>query len=113
MPVPAQEVEFTDRELDVMNVLWDTGSATVQEVRDRLSDELALLAELGFGLDLEQCAATGSRDGLAYVSPKSGGAVSAVSIAMEPSPSRAWTARRRGASCGRRRGARSSRRRTS
>jgi len=39
--VPAQEVEFTDRELDVMNVLWDTGTATVQEVRDRLSDELA------------------------------------------------------------------------
>src|SRR6516225_1393211 len=38
--------------------------------------ELALLAELGFGLDLSSCAATGQREGLAYVSPKSGRAVS-------------------------------------
>lgn len=38
--------------------------------------ELAMLAELGFGLDLDQCAATGSRDDLIYVSPKSGRAVS-------------------------------------
>ncbi|WP_295813286.1 DNA repair protein RecO [uncultured Nitratireductor sp.] len=37
--------------------------------------ELALLDELGFGLDLTRCALTGSRDGLAYVSPKSGRAV--------------------------------------
>jgi DNA repair protein RecO (recombination protein O) len=39
--------------------------------------ELALLAELGFGLDLSQCAVTGSREALAYVSPRSGRAVSA------------------------------------
>ena len=39
--------------------------------------ELALLDELGFGLDLGTCAATGTRDGLIYVSPKSGRAVSA------------------------------------
>lgn len=38
--------------------------------------ELALLDELGFGLDLETCAATGVRDDLIYVSPKSGRAVS-------------------------------------
>jgi len=38
--------------------------------------ELLLLAELGFGLDLETCAATGSNDDLAYVSPKRGTAVS-------------------------------------
>jgi DNA repair protein RecO (recombination protein O) len=38
--------------------------------------ELGLLQELGFGLDLAQCAATGSRDDLAYVSPRSGGGVS-------------------------------------
>jgi DNA repair protein RecO (recombination protein O) len=38
--------------------------------------ELLLLAELGFGLDLERCAATGESDDLAFVSPKSGGAVS-------------------------------------
>jgi DNA repair protein RecO (recombination protein O) len=39
--------------------------------------ELALLTELGFGLDLSECAATGSNDGLVYVSPKSARAVSA------------------------------------
>ena len=38
--------------------------------------ELLLLAELGFGLDLEQCVASGSTDDLAFVSPKSGAAVS-------------------------------------
>lgn len=38
--------------------------------------ELALLTDLGFGLDLGSCAATGQNDQLAYVSPKSGRAVS-------------------------------------
>ncbi len=38
--------------------------------------ELLMLAMLGFGLDLEQCAATGATDDLAFVSPKSGMAVS-------------------------------------
>jgi DNA repair protein RecO (recombination protein O) len=38
--------------------------------------ELKLLAELGFGLDLEKCAATGEAGDLGYVSPKSGRAVS-------------------------------------
>ena len=39
--------------------------------------ELLLLAELGFGLDLERCAVTGRNDDLVAVSPKSGRAVSA------------------------------------
>ena len=38
--------------------------------------ELALLAESGFGLDLSECAATGQKDDLLYVSPKSGRSVS-------------------------------------
>ncbi len=38
--------------------------------------ELALLAELGFGLDLSTCAAQGTNDNLVYVSPRSGRAVS-------------------------------------
>ncbi|CAN5157989.1 DNA repair protein RecO [soil metagenome] len=38
--------------------------------------ELKLLDDLGFGLDLERCAATGTNDDLAYVSPKTGRAVS-------------------------------------
>jgi DNA repair protein RecO (recombination protein O) len=39
--------------------------------------ELLLLAELGFGLDLERCAVTGSNNDLVAVSPRSGRAVSA------------------------------------
>ncbi|MFM9847766.1 MAG: DNA repair protein RecO [Hyphomicrobiaceae bacterium] len=39
--------------------------------------ELALLDELGFGLDLAKCAVTGSSEDLIYVSPRSGRAVSA------------------------------------
>jgi predicted transcriptional regulator len=34
-------IAFTDRELDVMNVLWAATSATVAEVRERLADALA------------------------------------------------------------------------
>lgn len=37
--------------------------------------ELLMLSELGFGLDLAACVATGAADDLAYVSPRSGGAV--------------------------------------
>ena len=38
--------------------------------------ELGLLQELGFGLDLEKCALTGAVEDLAFVSPKTGRAVS-------------------------------------
>lgn len=37
--------------------------------------ELRLLQELGFGLDLSECAVTGASQGLAFVSPRSGRAV--------------------------------------
>ena len=50
----------------------DAGIAAVHLIRF----ELAMLTELGFGLDLENCAATGETTDLIYVSPKSGGAVS-------------------------------------
>lgn len=39
--------------------------------------ELTVLDELGFGLDLDTCAATGTKSELIYISPKSGRAVSA------------------------------------
>ncbi|MGJ3232864.1 MAG: DNA repair protein RecO [Oceanicaulis sp.] len=42
-----------------------------------VSWEAGLLADLGYGLDLRKCAATGQTDDLIYVSPKSGRAVSA------------------------------------
>ena len=50
----------------------DASGAAVHLVRF----ELAMLSELGFGLDLENCAATGETTDLIYVSPKSGGAIS-------------------------------------
>ena len=35
------DISFTDRELDVMAVLWRRGSGTVTEVREDLDDDLA------------------------------------------------------------------------
>jgi DNA repair protein RecO (recombination protein O) len=55
-----------------LNDFDDARHAAVQLARF----ELAMLAELGFGLDLSTCAATGTSDDLIYVSPKSGSAVS-------------------------------------
>ena len=43
--------------------------------------ELLLLAELGFGLDLEKCAVSGAEEGLVAVSPRSGRAVGAEAAA--------------------------------
>ena len=61
--------EMLERTLDDFD---DIGEAAAHLIRF----ELAMLAELGFGLDLENCAATGETTDLIYVSPKSGGAVS-------------------------------------
>jgi DNA repair protein RecO (recombination protein O) len=46
--------------------------------------ELSLLEEIGFGLDLSACAVTGATAGLAYVSPKSGRAVTAQAAGTGP-----------------------------
>ena len=48
------DIAFTDRELDVMNVLWEHGSATVTEVRDALHDELAYTTVLTILRTLEE-----------------------------------------------------------
>jgi predicted transcriptional regulator len=48
------EIQFTDRELDVMAVLWELGSATVAEVRDRLTDDLAYTTVLTVLRTLEE-----------------------------------------------------------
>jgi BlaI family transcriptional regulator, penicillinase repressor len=37
----ATDLHLTQRELDIMSVLWDLGEATVTEVRDRVDPELA------------------------------------------------------------------------
>ncbi len=47
-------IAFTDRELDVMSVLWDVGPATVAEVRERIADDLAYTTVLTMLRTLEQ-----------------------------------------------------------
>jgi DNA repair protein RecO (recombination protein O) len=56
----------------ILDALDDASAAAPMVVRF----ELQLLAELGFGLDLARCVATGAGTDLLYVSPKSGRAVS-------------------------------------
>lgn len=48
------EVTFTERELDVMSVLWEHGPATVAEVQERLSDALAYTTVLTILRTLEE-----------------------------------------------------------
>lgn len=48
------DIQFTDRELDVMSVLWENGAATVTEVKDTLTDELAYTTVLTILRTLEE-----------------------------------------------------------
>ena len=58
-----------------LNELLDHIVASPEWPRAYVEWEIELLRELGFGLDLTQCAVTGRRDGLTHVSPRSGRAV--------------------------------------
>lgn len=61
------DVSFTERELDVMGVLWEVGTATVAEVQQRLSDELAYTTVLTVLRTLEEKGHVGHREeGRAY-----------------------------------------------
>ena len=62
---------------DATEALLDQMDAGAPWGESYLRWEMRLLDELGFGLDLGRCAVTGSREGLVYVSPRSGRAVSA------------------------------------
>lgn len=73
-PHPAILDEFDD----ILDGFTDPHLAATRVARF----ELQLIAELGFGLDLTECAATCTQDDLIYVSPKSGRAVSR--LAGEP-----------------------------
>jgi predicted transcriptional regulator len=48
------DISFTDRELDVMAVLWKRGSGTVSEVREGLEDDLAYTTVLTMLRTLEE-----------------------------------------------------------
>jgi len=70
-------------ERDPHPAVYDAVLAILDRMHDRMlvgagvaRFELQLIAELGFGLDLAECAVTGEAGDLAYVSPKSGRAVS-------------------------------------
>lgn len=54
-------ISFTDRELDVMAVLWERGSATVAEVREKIPDELAYTTVLTVLRTLEEKGHVGHR----------------------------------------------------
>ena len=55
-------ISFTDRELDVMAVLWEKGTATVAEVRERIPDELAYTTVLTVLRTLEEKGHIGHRE---------------------------------------------------
>lgn len=61
---------------DMLNVVLDHLGETSGAGELFIRFELAVLNDLGYGLDLAECAATGTRTDLDYVSPKSGRAVS-------------------------------------
>ena len=61
------EISFTNRELDIMAVLWERGQATVAEVRDALRDELAYTTVLTILRTLEDKGYVGhEKEGKAY-----------------------------------------------
>jgi predicted transcriptional regulator len=61
------EISFTERELDVMGVLWEMGGATVAEVRERLQDALAYTTVLTVLRTLEEKGYVGHvEEGKAY-----------------------------------------------
>jgi len=81
--VTLPERETHARVFDALDQLLDSIAAkgSPHWVEDYVRFEIVLLADLGFGLDLSSCAATGVREGLTHVSPKTGRAVSASAAA--------------------------------
>lgn len=75
-----------DRLLGLAVRILDQGGTPLELGASVARFELILLDELGFGLDLSSCAATGTTRDLSHVSPKSGRAVSRA--AAEPYLSR-------------------------
>src|SRR2546423_15366693 len=56
------DVSFTERELDVMAILWDKGSATVAEVREELEEDFAYTTVLTVLRTLEAKGHVGHRE---------------------------------------------------
>ncbi|MFB6368089.1 MAG: BlaI/MecI/CopY family transcriptional regulator [Gemmatimonadota bacterium] len=47
-------MDFTDRQLDIMNILWDRGSATVREAKEEMDEDLAYTSVLTVFQTLEK-----------------------------------------------------------
>jgi DNA repair protein RecO (recombination protein O) len=60
----------------LVSILARLAQGAEEVFADLIRWEALLLAELGYGLDLSACAATGAREDLTHVSPRSGRAVS-------------------------------------
>ncbi|AGF74319.1 DNA repair protein RecO (recombination protein O) [Bartonella australis AUST/NH1] len=60
---------------DILHLFMQNFSEPFVNAELLIRFEMRLLEELGFGLDLSCCVVTGRREGLCYVSPKSGRAV--------------------------------------
>jgi len=62
-----KDVVFTERELDIMTVLWDRGTGTVGEVREAIADDLAYTTVLTILRTLEEKGYVGhEEEGRAY-----------------------------------------------
>lgn len=74
MVLPEREVHgrLYDRTSDLLDLMGNSDLWPLAYLRW----ELTVLEDLGYGLDLDSCAVTGTRDDLVYVSPRSGRAVS-------------------------------------
>jgi DNA repair protein RecO (recombination protein O) len=73
--------ERLKRLLDRLSAPAESAAGPSAWEADYVRWELALLADLGFGLDLTHCAVTGATQGLAFVSPRSGRAVALAAAA--------------------------------
>ncbi len=71
---------------ELLLLLARLGDVSVSSVPLLVRWEVGLLAELGFGLSLDRCAVSGAREGLLFVSPRTGRAVTAEAA-------RGWTER--------------------
>ena len=72
LPEREPHADLYDRSIALLDMIGDNPVWPMAYLRW----ELGLLDELGFGLDLSRCAATGATEDLAYVSPRTGRAVS-------------------------------------
>ena len=63
----SEELHFTERELDIMSILWERGSGTVAEVREALADDVGYTTVLKMLQILEEKGAVGhEQEGRAY-----------------------------------------------